>query len=93
MLYVGIGNGNTLVFDVSTPTEPRLVQTIRAQPNGHLYGDFLIGDRYIYDVADPLNPLLVGETGVSGSIIGIRDNLLYVGSSAGVYVYEIGVRP
>ncbi|MBK8430915.1 MAG: hypothetical protein IPL28_06290 [Chloroflexi bacterium] len=46
-----------------------------------------------HDVADPLNPLLVGETGVSGRIIGIRDNLLYVGSEAGVYVYEIGVRP
>ncbi|MDA0245362.1 MAG: hypothetical protein OT477_18255 [Chloroflexi bacterium] len=93
VLYVGEGNGNTLVFDVSTPTEPRLVQTIGTPISGHLYGDFLIGDTYIYDVADPLNPLLVGEAGVYGRIIGIRDNLLYVGSSAGVYVYEIGVRP
>jgi hypothetical protein len=92
-LYVGVGNGNTLVFDVSTSTEPRLVQIIGGQLSGHLYGDFLIGDRYIYDVADPLNPLLVGETAVSGSIIGIRDNLLYVGSAGGVYVYEIRPRP
>ena len=92
-LYVEVGYRNTLVFDVSTPTEPRLVQTIGTPISGHLYGDFLIGDRYIYDVADPLNPLLVGETGVSGRIIGIRDNHLYVGSSAGVYVYEIGTRP
>ncbi|MDA0245361.1 MAG: hypothetical protein OT477_18250 [Chloroflexi bacterium] len=92
-LYVGVENGNTLVFDVSIPTEPRLVQPIGTSISGHLYGNFLIGDRYIYDVADPLNPLLVGETGVFGSITGIRDNLLYVGSEGGVYVYEIRVRP
>ncbi|MDA0245359.1 MAG: hypothetical protein OT477_18240 [Chloroflexi bacterium] len=81
------------ILDVRNPSNPQLIQTVNAQLSGHLYGDFLIGDDYIYDVADPLNPLLVGETGVYGSIIGIRDNLLYVGSEAGVYVYEIRVRP
>jgi hypothetical protein len=89
------GQRNFFIFDISDPAQPQFVRTMGTSINGQPYKDFLIGtidgDIAIFDVADPFNPTLVKQLslGTVAHIMGIRENHLYVGSDAGIYVFEI----
>ncbi|MCA9783702.1 MAG: VCBS repeat-containing protein [Candidatus Cloacimonetes bacterium] len=84
-LYLGGGNGGTVVFGLSNPDQPQLLTAIgndviyelHYQPEEHRVLAAGNSALLIYDVSTPANPVLLGSLAGQGQAMTAEGNLVY----------------